>query len=104
MKLKIRELSYIERALLVDVISALSEDNLNVAAAIEVLARVLEIEGEPLHKEKVAGLTIRKLSDAQLEKLLAELTPEEISRILLEALEKNKLFFGRIGGTDTEGS
>ena len=108
MKLKIRELSYLERAALLDIISQWGADGNTALVGIEILARTLEIvEGEPLEETRKAGIVIRKLSDSQMEKILSELSAEDIGRYIQEALEKNKLFFatrGTTGGTDTEGS
>lgn len=107
MKLKIRELSYLERAALLDIVSQWGVDGNNTVIGFEILARTLEIEGEPLEEIRKAGIVIRKLSDEQMEKVLSQLTPEEIGKYIQEALEKNKLFFatrGTTGGTDTEGS
>ncbi|MGB4463057.1 MAG: hypothetical protein WBI96_00015 [Candidatus Hydrothermia bacterium] len=107
MKLKIRELSYLERAALLDIISQWGADGNTALIGIEILARTLEIEGEPLEETRKAGIVIRKLSDSQMEKILSELSAEDIGRYIQEALEKNKLFFatrGTTGGTDTEDS
>jgi hypothetical protein len=106
MKLKIRELSYLERAALLDIISQWGADGNTALVGIEILARTLEIEGEPLEEVKRAGIVIRKLSDSQMERVLSELSAEEIGRYIQETLERNKLFFGvkgTTGGTDTEG-
>jgi hypothetical protein len=107
MRLKIRELSYLERAALLDIISQWGSEGNTALVGIEILARTLEIEGEPLEEVRKAGIVIRKLSDAQMEKILSELSAEEIGKYIQEALEKNKLFFATgkaTGGTDTEGS
>jgi hypothetical protein len=105
MNLKIRELSYIERAALLDIISQWGAEGNNAIVGIEILARTLEIEGEPLEEIRKAGIVIRKLSDSQMERVLSELSAEDIGRYIQEALERNKLFFGMktTGGTDTDG-
>ncbi len=106
MNLKVRELSYLERAALLDVISQWGIEGNNAVVGFEILARTLEIEGEPLEEIKRAGIVIRKLSDEQMERILSELTPEEIGKYIQEALQKNKLFFGvkeTTGGTNTSG-
>ena len=104
MKWKIRELSYLERAALLDVIQAFSQNEMNIAATIEIISRAVEIENEPLMEVKLGGVKIRKLSDEQLERLLDELTPEQIGAILQEIFKVNKFpFFGqKAGGTNTE--
>jgi hypothetical protein len=104
MKLKVRELSYLERGALIDIITQWSSEGYNFTIGFEILARTLEIEGEPLVEERKAGIVIKKLSDAQMEKILSELTPEEIEKYVTEALKVNKLFFltKADGGTNTE--
>lgn len=53
MKWKIRELSYLERAALLDVIQAFSQNEMNIAATIEIISRAVEIENEPLMEVKL---------------------------------------------------
>lgn len=92
----VRELSVWERAALFDTIQKLVGDN--VMLAIEVISRAVEIEGSQLVEKTVAGRKIRMMSDDDLERLLAELTAEDISKLLQEVFEKNKLPFLNLPG------
>lgn len=96
MEYKIRQLSFWERANLLDLISQ-SQDNM-VILVLELLARGVEFEGCEFETKTIAGRQIKRLTDASLEKLCQELSGDEIAEAVRQVIEANKLpFFGTSG-------
>lgn len=95
---KVRELNFWERCNLLHILTNFQVNE--VIATVEVLAHTLEIENEPLEEYTVAGHKIRKLSDEQIERVLADMTSDDIASYLTKALEVNKIPFQiQSGGT-----
>lgn len=99
MTYKVRELNFWERCNLIHIVASFQQNE--VIAAVDVLAHTLEIENEPLEEYTVAGHKIKKLSDEQIERVLASMTSEDIARYITQALEVNKIPFQIQGGGTT---